>query len=290
MLYQILYTVFTTSETIRELYGQELSVYGYKAMLVTDIIKMIFVYAVLYVFRSAALYRMAKNRGLNCAYLAFIPFACFILMGKLQPDGKYTLKSKKLYIFALVSAGLYFAINLSIDIIYAFKPLSVLLSGVKPTSSDFASDKFLYNTLGTISFIVGVCYIVFSLFMYSNVYKAYVPQKVARYTLLTIFIYVFTNNLLLAGIFLFINRNADVIDYDAYINGIKRQFYYNSGYDMHKNNYNRNRNTTVEDPFSEFASKKDDDPFAEFNDDNNSTDNKQHFDMPKNNDDSDDLF
>ena len=287
MLYAIIYEIFMVEQVMIDGMEYAFSVAGYETMFITNLARLILFYALFYIFRAFGLYKMAKNRGIDKAYLAFIPFACFILVGKLQPSGKFNLKTNKFYIVALVCSSLYFALNLCIDIIYAQKPLAALLSGVKPTADDFAGNVFLYNALVIFEEIAGYAYLIFSIFVYANVYKSFAPQKVAKYTFITILVYLITGNLFMAGIFLFINRNAAEINYDDYVIGLRGRYYYGNGTNMYGNNYTRkNENRDDGDPFADFETKKNDDPFADFGTNDYSDKRK----TKRKDDDSDDLF
>ena len=65
---------------------------------------------------------------------------------------------------------------------------------------------------------------------------------------------------------LFINRNAAYVDYDDYVNGMRRK-YYTASYANEKPQ-SRKSDKQADDPFAEFSSNKsEDDPFTDFDND-----------------------
>lgn len=288
MIYEIILSIYSLS-SVMETYGETFTAYGYKVMILVNLIEVLALCAVYYAFRSVALYKMAKRRGVGNAYTAFIPFAAFILMGKLQASGKYASKTKNYYIVALALAAVSVALSLSIDILYALKPLQVIFSGVAPVEADFTSS-FLYNVLSILEELTSLAYVVFALFTFSNVYKAYDPQKVSKYTIITIIGYFCTSSLFFAGVFLFVCRNFEPVNFDEYVESTRARFYSRNGYPPYggNGNYRGGRTSANEDPFAEFSDKKVDDPFSDFGSAGNSNNSGSSSDNSS--DDSDGLF
>ena len=250
-------------------------------------------YASLFFFRGFALYKMAKNRNIECAYLAFIPFACYVLLGKLQTGSKYANRTKYAYLVALVSIAVEVAAAVVIDICFAINPLKQIFGGVALTKESFTSSAG-FAFLDWLSSLAQITFVVSVLFAYSNVYKAYVPAKNRKYTLFNVMAYILTMSTFLAAIFLFVNRNRQPVDYDEYVAYVRaRNGYYGyppaGGY----NGYNRNTDNGAkpqDDPFSEFSKKDDGDPFADFGEHKNTQNTGNTSGNRDNTDDTDDLF
>lgn len=293
MIYKILVNLYYFALVIAEETSETLTASGYVQFMFVMIAEYVAAYAALFFFRGFALYKMAKNRNIECAYLAFVPFACYVLLGKLQTGSKYANRTKYAYLVALVSISAEVAAAVVIDICFAINPLKQIFGGVALTKESFTSSAgfaFLnwFSSLAQITFVVSV------LFAYSNVYKAYVPAKNLKYTLFNVLAYILTTSTFLAAIFLFVNRNRQPVDYDEYVAYVRaRNGYYGyppaGGY----NGYNRNADNNSkpqDDPFSEFSKKDEGDPFADFGEHKNTKNTGNTIDKRDNNDDTDDLF
>ena len=293
MIYKILVNLYYFALVIAEETSETLTASGYVQFMFVMIAEYVAAYAALFFFRGFALYKMAKNRNIECAYLAFVPFVCYVLLGKLQTGSKYTNRTRYAYLVALVSISAEVAAAVVIDICFAINPLKQIFGGVALTKESFTSSAgfaFLnwFSSLAQITFVVSV------LFAYSNVYKAYVPAKNRKYTLFNVLAYILTTSTFLAAIFLFVNRNRQPVDYDEYVAYVRaRNGYYGyppaGGY----NGYNRNADNNSkpqDDPFSEFSKKDEGDPFADFGEHKDTKNTGDTSDKRDNNDDTDDLF
>lgn len=114
-------------------------------------------------------------------------------MGKLQANGKYVSRTKNFYIVAMICCAVYLALALVTDICFAVKPLKALFSEGRPLNADdFARNSFLLNAIDAIGYLAMTAYAIFSLFTYSNLFRAYAPDKVMRYNLFSLLGYVFS--------------------------------------------------------------------------------------------------
>ena len=290
MIYEILVNLYNFALVIAEATSETLTASGYVQFMFVMIAEYVAAYAALFFFRGFALYKMAKNRNIECAYLAFIPFACYVLLGKLQTGSKYANRTKYAYLVALVSIAVEVAAAVVIDICFAINPLKQIFGGVALTKESFTSSAG-FAFLDWLSSLAQITFVVSVLFAYSNVYKAYVPAKNRKYTLFNVMAYILTMSTFLAAIFLFVNRNRQPVDYDEYVAYVRaRNGYY--GYPP-AGGYNRNTDNGAkpqDDPFSEFSKKDDGDPFADFGEHKNTQNTGNTSGNRDNTDDTDDLF
>ncbi len=290
MIYEILVNLYNFALVIAEATSETLTASGYVQFMFVIIAEYVAAYAALFFFRGFALYKMAKNRNIECAYLAFIPFACYVLLGKLQTGSKYANRTKYAYLVALVSIAVEVAAAVVIDICFAINPLKQIFGGVALTKESFTSSAG-FAFLDWLSSLAQITFVVSVLFAYSNVYKAYVPAKNRKYTLFNVMAYILTMSTFLAAIFLFVNRNRQPVDYDEYVAYVRaRNGYY--GYPP-AGGYNRNTDNGAkpqDDPFSEFSKKDDGDPFADFGEHKNTQNTGNTSGKHDNTDDTDDLF
>ena len=290
MIYEILVNLYNFALVIAEATSETLTASGYVQFMFVMIAEYVAAYAALFFFRGFALYKMAKNRNIECAYLAIIPFACYVLLGKLQTGSKYANRTKYAYLVALVSIAVEVAAAVVIDICFAINPLKQIFGGVALTKESFTSSAG-FAFLDWLSSLAQITFVVSVLFAYSNVYKAYVPAKNRKYTLFNVMAYILTMSTFLAAIFLFVNRNRQPVDYDEYVAYVRaRNGYY--GYPP-AGGYNRNTDNGAkpqDDPFSEFSKKDDGDPFADFGEHKNTQNTGNTSGKHDNTDDTDDLF
>ena len=269
MIYEILYSLYTLSGVNVEISGNGLTAYGYLTLFFVYAVERLAAYALVYFFRGFALYKMAKNRNVDKAYFAFIPFACYFLMGKLQFSNGRNSRTKNAWIVALAGVATTAGISLVIDLCFAIKPLGELFSGKILTSSSFSESNVAYNLLNWLSGVSELVFIVAALIAYNNIYKVYAPSKVTVYAIFNVLAYLLTSSSLLAAIFLFVNRNKQTVNYDEYVAEMRRKGGYSGGPSngsFYGGGYaNRPRaDKPADDPFSEFSKNDESDPFADF--------------------------
>ncbi len=237
------------------------------------------IWSALFVLQGVGLYKMAKNRGLKSKWLAFLPFANIYYIGKLAGEiDLFGHKIKRLGLYAMISqilatvacaatliAELYLFINCGNPIgeTPMGTPYWTELSGTALSVSRFYDLSF---------YIIPLAQQIFSILMLVlliGLYKKYYPKNYIFLGLLMLFP---ITRFVSRYIVIFILRNREAIDYEAYIRA-KREAYmrqhryqnpygnpYNQGpYNPYgypyQNPYNQQQNKP-EEPFSEFSADK----------------------------------
>lgn len=262
---------------------------------------------VFFILQGFALYTMAKKRRFRYKWLAFMPFANIMLMGRLA--GETTFFGQK-----IKRAGLYTMIaQIVITVLaclYIFSDIYLHQNGCiwyEPTGEEFEPfrshwdtgtrfDKFLYGYWDQIAPLVNgifslLCQVLM-ITLLASLYKKYNPEG---YMWMVVVSFLLP---LARCVILFVLRNRRAVDYRAYVQAKRdaymrrqQQYYgqggynpyggYNSGYGQQGYSQPQAPQKPPEEPFSEFSSgKKADEPFSEF-----STDKKK-----KNDGDSDGFF
>ena len=151
-----------------------------------------------YVLRSLGLYRLAKNRGFDNAWLAWIPVGDVYIMGKLAELSPYVQrKIPKLHIIMPIIYGAY--------LILCFVPSAIMIAG----PAIFGSSGLGFMSVAAIGvfalLMIFMLVIVAALvFVYYHLFKVYDPNNAVLYTVLSA--------LSLSFIFLFIIRNREPAD------------------------------------------------------------------------------
>ncbi len=130
------------------------------------ILLLLVVALVFYVLNSIALMTMANNRGIDNAWLAWIPFGCFYIAGKLSGPtkiGEYKIPTE-------------WALN------------GVLLA------------KLLFHNVALLGPVSSLLFIVYGLYVVHMIYKQYAEQSAVLYTVFSviglapIFLFMIRNN------------------------------------------------------------------------------------------------
>ncbi len=259
-----------------------------------------------YLLRSFALYKMAKTENMAKAYLCFIPFLWTYIAGKIAGTPVYFGKPIKK--FALLFC-IFFTISELTTLIYElliYLPVfGYMLQGgellyVTEVSSSVANvlsgsyhyyllapnffvpnENFINVSYATYAFLnvidvislalipVDLIAVVFSITMYSGVFKKYWPLHYFSGIIFSIFG--------LFPIFAFVVRKNKPVDFNRFMRERFARYNaynpyqnpYQNPYNNPYNNVNPNQAPNSENPFSEFKEKKDttEDPFNEFNND-----------------------
>lgn len=248
----------------------------------------------LYLLRSFGLYKLASKKGIDKAYIAFIPFVWIYVVCKLIGEVKVFNKD-------------YSHFSTLISVVFAFSQIAILVSNFLwyfpvvgyvfaegsnaaitiPSITDvtnlggqwywtgeflvgnnvtsliypYSNPTLVYKILTWLDLFNGLLEIVI-LFMTISIYIAlfrkYWPQHFLLASVLSIF-----------GLFaplVFIIRNNNAVKWSEYT---RSKYNYYTPYPTDRSQYEQKQNNT-ESPFSEFSDKstKNEDPFSEFSDKN----------------------
>ena len=215
-----------------------------------------------YVFKCIALYTMAKKQNLKNIWMCFVPFLNFIVIGKLIGEAVvWGVKVKNIGLIVCILSFVSFVLSLAYNFrTFADMFLKVPDGGSVTFTSGFLN--FLYNINSTskvinvvlyfFNMILSLAQIVFEVSMIFLIFRKYNPQRAMLFSILSIF---FES---LFGIFLFVSRNNDPVDFSAY-RVYERRYY--GGYPGNNDNGgngasgNANGGTPAPDPFPEFDNK-----------------------------------
>ncbi len=255
-----------------------------------------------FLMQGFGLWKMAKKRDLPKRWMAFVPFANFLYMGKLAGDcNMFGQKVKRLGLFAMIAQIIttVFSLLLLASISYLFlvegEPSIVedsLGSGIpywggtgfSKTVEDFYRIGAGYSFGISILSILQLVYEILLMMLCMGLYRRYTPKSYTWLSLLVIFVpmsrYIIT----------FCLRNRQSIDWEAYMRARNEAFarqyqqqyggYNNGGYGSGQSNPygngtpygNPNGQPTPpkpEEPFGEFGGKEDGEkPFEEFGENN----------------------
>ncbi len=253
-----------------------------------------------FLLQGFGLYAMARNRDVKGKALAFVPFANVLFAGKLAGECSFfgqKLKRTGLYAMIAQIVSTLFGISMMAAEIYLYTthgmPTTQTMFGTPCWIGLEGFSEVAYGFYETVGYIVPIFYLAFRvlwLILLMGLFRQYSPKN---YTALGALTFFFPEA---AGITIFALRNRKAIDYDAYMQAKREEFFrrrqeyrrhYGNPYgNPYQNPYNQNpyngnpynganygqEENRDEDPFAEFASerKKDDDmangdnPFDEF--------------------------
>ncbi len=286
---------------------------SYTNLYLTAIIASVGIWLTLFVLQGVGLFRMAKRQNLRHKWLAFMPFANIMYMGKLAGScSLFGHKMKRAGLYAMLAQILSTILVVSIisaeTYLYVFcneylVEETVVQGGIPYTETYFLGlvgfDNTIAKYLKYVSYffmVIELVYKVLLLVLVMGLFKKYTPKSYLLLSLISLFIpeVRFVTILVLSG--------RRPIDYEAYVRARREEYarrqqeYYNSHYNNPYNNPNGNPynapygrqnpyqspSQPPQEPFAEFGgnSAKNDDPFGgEFDSD-----------VPKNNGDSDEFF
>ena len=181
-----------------------------KVMIIMAIITAIVGFAVgltPYILQSLGLYRLAKNRGIDAPWLAWIPVGKSYIMGSLSEASPYIKKKfPKIHIVYPVATGgyLFLTIILSIGFFLAYMPLFK----TNYTGIDFGNAYIIVYYI--LIYLAAILLAALGVFVMYHIYKVYDPANAVLYTVLSA--------IGLSFIFLFIIRNKQPVAEDRLIN------------------------------------------------------------------------
>ena len=263
-------------------------------------------YLICYFLMSYALFVMAKRKGLPKRYLAFIPFARYLIAGKLI--GKVIMfgkKTDKIGLLALIVTavntfctiytsiyGYYFIVEALITKLpVVITENNIFINGHALASLQQAYIPLFFTIFGTvIDCISAVCSFAWIYIMYvfwNGFFIKYKPGRSTMYTIVSLFISFATMEAFffpieVGGIFLFIFRNREPIK----INIVYGNPYNTYGNPYNQNPYNQNPygdpygrdNQSYKDPYGrddeprQPKQPKPEEPFGEFDGNNDKKD------------------
>ena len=235
---------------------------------ISDILKVIFI-IVGFIFKGFAIRYIAKKKGLNDLWMAFVPFLNYYLLGKVL--GKAIIWGNPInnvgLWLAIVSCA-QFVLSTLLNVGYYNQIIEYLGYTVEYTSKfveNWANGiGWLYDITLIVSLIIDLGYIFFYVSFIFLTFRKLNPRRSILFSVLSIFVEP------LFGIFLFVSRKNEPFSYEDYLKMHARSYYggsyYNGAYYGPNNNANQpngEEKPKVEDPFPEFESdnKNDSDNF-----------------------------
>ena len=162
-----------------------------------------------YILQSLGLYRLAKNRGIDAPWLAWIPVGKSYIMGSLSEASPYIKKKfpKMRIIFPSITGGYLFVV-----IILTVVMVTRYLISFPMWESDFMGFNFFGSYIiifNIIIYVLGLAVTASGVFVMYHIYKVYDPANAVLYTVLSA--------IGLSFIFLFIIRNKQPVAEDRLI-------------------------------------------------------------------------
>lgn len=242
----------------------------------------------IYVIRSVAIFKMAKNNGKSHAFLAWIPFAWLYLASNLCV--KPNVLGRRINRFALMMVLVY-SICIAIIFVYEFLLYYPLVkywleggvitiyediraaSGTQyfsnsgifleagyslPYKDTFAMSRFL-SVLGVFSSICGTVEALFMVTFYVNFFRTFYPEHLVVASIFSV--------LGLFPFFAIAIRKRKAVDYNEFIKERYKQFYTANGFNPYNpyNDFNRNDgNGGVHGRDNYGADRENGEPFSSF--------------------------
>ena len=262
------------------------------------------VFLSLYVLRAVGVYKLAKNKNVKNAVLAFFPFCWTLVAGNTIKD-KFSFFGKKFKGFPIIFFIAYTVselIVIALQVYTYFPVVSYYLSGVGTSSVIYigtteaivqhvgsmvyeypyayniytAAQTLIYTKevqmvamgLSVVNRVVSLGVAFLEVVLFVNIFRLYWPRMSVVASILSV--------LGLFPIFVFIIRNNKQINTAEYYRAKTNNYYYYGGNPYGNNPYNNQntetrRNTNANaDPFSEFngGGRPSEEPFDEFDGDN----------------------
>ena len=234
------------------IYDYEALVASYGEKLTNQILLISFIFSAtiilgFFILKSVAVCRMAKRKGYKYWWLGMIPYANFIVLGKLAgPVRIFKIDIPNIGLFVLIASAI-------LDFVNLLSLLSGLIAGFLPGLA------YAIYIVSSLSYIVELVFYIAYFSLAYSIFGKYAPQKRMLYTVLSLIQPLFS-------IFLIVVMNnrpyASVDDYYRELMA-KR---YGQAYDPHSNPYQ-----TYENPFSDYSNgsqnnNQAEDPFEEYDD------------------------
>jgi len=299
-----IYSLFDTFTTILPNFAFNKASFfaNYTNLYLTAIIAAVGIWLTLFIVQGVGLFRMAKRQNLRHKWLAFMPFANVMYMGKLAGECSlfgHKMKRAGLYamIAQIISTLVVFSIIAAESYLYMFRSeylveKTYIQGGVEYIKSEFSGlvgfDNTIERYLQYVSYflmVIELVYKVLLLVLIMGLFRKYTPKSYLLLSLISLFVpeVRFVTILVLSG--------RQPIDYEAYMRARREEYarrqqeYHNPRYNNpYGNPYNNPNNNPYgnpynnpynqqnpyqppqppQEPFAEFGGKaaKDDDPFG----------------------------
>lgn len=170
-----------------------------------------------YCLKSFGMYKMAKNRNFDNAYLAWLPFARFYLFGKISDDINKQKNVKSSHKGILLTLSVLNCVSSLILFVFLFVSIAEFLGAAASSTYTISYDywtNFITNKVNSFLIIITIIYIVSLLFnifycIYAhNIFKDYVPKLSGLLCVVIVLtLFVFNDSLIDSAIFLSISTN-----------------------------------------------------------------------------------
>ena len=215
-----------------------------------------------FLFKAFAINYIAKKRGLDKTYLAFIPFFNFILLGKIV--GKTVVWGKKVDNVGLILCIMTlanFVVSTLLNLGYYAQELGSVF-GFTITGYKLAFVENWMKQTGAFFYVIDIIYTIsafielfFRVSVYFLIFRMYCPERAFMYMIISVLVDS------LFGVFLFIVRKRNPFDFNSFYGA--RYTTYNPYGNPYNNPYNNDYNSKA---YSQPEGKKEEDPFPEFSD------------------------
>jgi hypothetical protein len=261
-----------------------------------------------YIFKAIGLFVLAKRNKLSIKWFAFIPFANNYLLGRLTGEiNLINVKIKNTGLMVLLTELIKFIFTMAYYVLYllpvikdviagAYTPWQFLNGTVNPTLTASSG----VQLLSAISSILSLGFIFLFVSVLISFFRKYAPANYMVYSIVSLFLSV-------EGIFIFILRNKEEVNYNEYLKKKYSQYRQNQNQNPYNpyNPYNRGNNPyepynpynkgqgmgnmqKPDEPFKEFSEKQESNPFSDIF--GNDTQKEKHKEEEKPEKKDDDIF
>jgi type II secretory pathway pseudopilin PulG len=221
-------------------------------------------YLVVYVFRSVALFTIAKREGFKNKWMAFVPFLSTYYVGVCAQANKiYGAKTQVISLIAAIFEAMvfayyvvYYAVAITIEqngFYVVESGLNVLGNTVNTYSADYTKLAnygwqwmgWIYDNGSYLGNVLGLLWFIFSLLLYIAFFQTYGSRFYWIFAVTSAFFPI-------SGILFFVVRNNKAKNYRAYIRAQQEQIYR-----MHQQYYNQyqqnpyNQNPYNQNPYNQ---------------------------------------
>ncbi len=200
-----------------------------------------------YVLKALAIKAMAKNKGLDKLWLAWIPFFNYILLGKvIGVSYMFRKKVNNIGLFVAILSCASFVLSNLLSLGYYVNELSEFFGFRIYYESVFIEEWMyqqgvFYTVVYYVYDVLALVEIVFSCTMIYFIFRKFAPERSLAYSVISVFFdFMF-------GILLFVIRNRKPSTYDEFLRTRVR-----SGYNTYENSYHQYGKNPESNPFPEF--------------------------------------